>query len=119
MLVSSIQLPYIDLIFLHDLAPLYMFKLYTCAGDSGDEQFCAVHLINEGVTIDGRNVSIFFRGTETVDSYVCKLSGLDISDTANSRPCEFVPFIVYSRVSLIRPLGQCKLARWLHESSRG
>ncbi len=76
-----------SLIFVHYLIPLYN---YVHVGESGDEQFCAVHLINEGVTVDGRTASVFFRGTEAVDSYLCKLSGLDSSDNTNSRPCEFV-----------------------------
>ncbi|XP_064398468.1 sushi domain-containing protein 2-like isoform X2 [Halichondria panicea] len=56
-------------------------------GESGDEQFCAVHLINEGVIVDGRTASIFFKGTEAVDSYLCKLSSLDSSDNANPSSC--------------------------------
>ncbi len=51
------------------------------AGESGDEQFCAVHLINEGVTVDQRSASIFFRGTEAVKSYLCRLSDPDITNS--------------------------------------
>ena len=51
------------------------------AGESGDEQFCAVHLINEGVTVDQRSASIFFRGTEAVKSYLCRLSDPDVTNS--------------------------------------
>ena len=44
-------------------------------GEASDEEFCAVHLINEGVVISGKSASLFFQGTEAVDSYLCKLRG--------------------------------------------
>ena len=43
---------------------------------------CAVHLINTGVLVDGRNVSIQFQGSSNVRSYLCKI------DDSNFRTCE-------------------------------
>ncbi len=68
--------------------------MHACEGESGDEQFCAIHLINEGETVDGRTASIFFRGTDAVDSYLCKLSSLDSSNIANPSPCKCMCIII-------------------------
>ena len=55
----------------------------THVGERGDEDFCAVHLINEGVVIDGRFASFFFQGTDAVTSYLCRLSS-NTTDTGFS-----------------------------------
>ena len=42
-------------------------------GEKNDKEFCAVHLVNEGLIIKGTSASLFFRGTNAVDSYRCRL----------------------------------------------
>ena len=37
------------------------------------EESCSVYLINDGVRVDGRNVSVSFTGTGPVESYFCKM----------------------------------------------
>jgi len=41
-----------------------------------------VHLINDGVLVDGHNVSIQFQGSSDILSYLCKI------DDSNYRTCE-------------------------------
>ena len=53
-------------------------------GETGDVEFCAVHMINEGVVISGRSASLFFQGTEAVESYLCKLRGPEFSEDFTS-----------------------------------
>lgn len=39
-----------------------------------EDDYCAVHLINEGVVVEGRSVKVQFQGTRsTVRYYICKL----------------------------------------------
>ncbi len=47
------------------------------AGEKGDDQLCAVILVNEGVKVVGTSVSLFFRGSEAVNSYLCRLRSVD------------------------------------------
>ena len=43
-------------------------------GEAGDDRFCSVNLINEGVKVySGDCVSIQFRGCGQIESYKCKL----------------------------------------------
>ena len=43
-------------------------KLFTTG-----EESCAVHLVNDGVIVDDRDVSVYFIGTGPVESYFCKM----------------------------------------------
>lgn len=43
---------------------------------------CSVHLINDGITIQGSNVTIEFLGNDPVLSYLCRL------DTGSFQPCK-------------------------------
>ena len=54
---------------------------------SGDDEFCAVHLINEGVAVEGGTASMFFQGTEAVISFMCRLRLINELDTGY-QPCE-------------------------------
>ena len=39
-----------------------------------EDDYCAVHLINEGVEVEDRSVKVQFQGTRsTVSHYMCKL----------------------------------------------
>lgn len=48
-----------------------------------DSSSCAIHLMNDGISIDGRNVSIHFVGIGPVESYFCRI------DRSPFLPCEF------------------------------
>ena len=39
----------------------------------GDDIFCVTHLINRGNVVDGNTVTIEFRATGIVESYLCSL----------------------------------------------
>ena len=39
-----------------------------------DASSCVVHLINDGVVVNGRDVSIQFLGSRSVRSYLCKMN---------------------------------------------
>ena len=43
----------------------------------GDDVFCITHLINRGSFVEGNNVTIEFRATGIVESYVCSLDRTD------------------------------------------
>ena len=47
---------------------------------------CLVHLINEGVVVNGHEVTIQFLGGNSVQSYLCKLGD------SNFRLCEQLTF---------------------------
>ena len=49
---------------------------------------CAVHLMNEGISINGGNVSIYFVGIGPVESYFCRI------DRSPFLPCEFDEFLI-------------------------
>ena len=55
----------------------FILIFYCYAGSS-----CSVHLINEGVVVNGHEVSIQFLGGSSVQSYLCKLGD------SNFHPCE-------------------------------
>ena len=59
---------------------------YFCdAHDTGEGSLsCAVHLVNEGATVSGRNLSVHFVGIGPVESYFCRI------DRSPFLPCEFV-----------------------------
>ena len=43
-------------------------------GSEGESDYCAVHFINNGVDVYGRNVKIQFHGTQSsISYYKCKL----------------------------------------------
>lgn len=44
---------------------------------TGDSSTCTVHLINDGVTVDGNRVLVEFAGTGTVQVFSCQLRGQD------------------------------------------
>ena len=39
------------------------------------EEICAVHLINEGLSLQRGNVVIQFQGSQAVQSYLCRMDG--------------------------------------------
>ena len=55
--------------------------MHCSSGESDDEGHCAVHLINEGMVIDGRSAALFFKGTKAVNSYRCRLRGITTDTT--------------------------------------
>ena len=59
-------------------------------GESDDEDFCAVHLIDEGVVVEGNTASLFFKGTNAVSSYLCRLKGPKGVIGTGFQPCEFL-----------------------------
>lgn len=52
-----------------------------CRRESGDVEFCAVHVINEGAVVGEQSASLFFWGTAAVQSYRCKLTGRNKENT--------------------------------------
>ena len=44
---------------------------------SDDPTYCTTHLINDGVTVDGDNVTVEFAGIGSAASHVCKLDSRD------------------------------------------
>ena len=52
--------------------------LLVCTGSS-----CSVHLINEGVVVNGHEVTVQFLGGSSVQSYLCKIGD------SNFHPCEW------------------------------
>ena len=44
-----------------------------------DSTSCSVHMINEGLSVSGRNVSIPFIGTGPVESYFCNVDDSDFT----------------------------------------
>lgn len=56
-------------------AVVHCLILCLSVGAIDDENFCAVHLINEGVVVDGRSASFFFQGSRSAKSYRCRLRG--------------------------------------------
>ena len=42
---------------------------------TGNSSICTIHLINDGVTVDGNRVIVEFAGTGTVQAFSCQLRG--------------------------------------------
>ena len=59
-------------------------------GEADDENFCAVHLINEGLVVNGRSAALFFKGTKAVDSYLCRLRGNTVTTYTTFDTCKSV-----------------------------
>jgi hypothetical protein len=49
---------------------------------SEEEDFCIVHYINDGVTVDGDSATVEFQGTGDFDSFLCDL------DRQGLEPCK-------------------------------
>ena len=59
-----------------------MIQVHVLSSTGEDASSCVVHLINDGVVVNGYDVSIQFLGSRNVRSYLCKL------DDDNFYPCE-------------------------------
>ena len=60
---------------LHDIIAYYTLYVYThlFCSTGEDASSCVVHLINDGVVVNGYDVSIQFLGSRSVRSYLCKM----------------------------------------------
>ena len=52
---------------------LYVYTHFFCSTGK-DASSCVVHLINDGVVVNGYDVSIQFLGSRSVRSYLCKMN---------------------------------------------
>ena len=59
-----------------------VIQVHVLSSTGEDASSCVVHLINDGVVVNGYDVSIQFLGSRNVRSYLCKL------DDDNFYPCE-------------------------------
>ena len=85
-----------------------MIQVHVLSSTGEDTSSCVVHLINDGVVVDGYDVSIQFLGSRNVRSYLCKL------DDDNFYPCERNRYEqLYIDYRMVRNFcGDFNLANW-------